>query len=152
MKWYFYNEQGVVISIFYKTPTIEQLKQPHVTSELTFVDKPGHYKVFKVDIETKVLTVEYVKAPPTKEDRLKQVETDNIAQSQLIDTCLLGFDDMYTMIESILPASQTIAMKGGAKGMVDVYVAMVVRGLKTIEQVPVRYRDQVKDIIAKLEA
>ena len=34
--------------------------------------------------------------------------------------------------------------------MVDMYVAMVQRGLKTIEEVPVRYREQVKKILEQL--
>ena len=35
--------------------------------------------------------------------------------------------------------------------MVDMYVAMVQRRLKTIEKVPVRYREEVTEILAKLE-
>jgi hypothetical protein len=35
--------------------------------------------------------------------------------------------------------------------MVDMYVAMVQRGLKTIDQVPVRYRERVREILAQLE-
>ena len=31
------------------------------------------------------------------------------------------------------------------------YVAMVIRGLKTVEEVPARYRQQVKEILAQLE-
>ena len=36
--------------------------------------------------------------------------------------------------------------------MVDMYVAMVVRGLKTIDEVPSRYREEVKQILKQLEA
>ena len=35
--------------------------------------------------------------------------------------------------------------------MVDLYVCMVQRGLKTIEQIPVRYRAQVQTILDALE-
>ena len=35
--------------------------------------------------------------------------------------------------------------------IVDLYVAMVIRGLKTIEEVPVRYREEVRQILEKLE-
>lgn len=35
--------------------------------------------------------------------------------------------------------------------MVDMYVAMIIRGLKTIEEVPVRYREEVKKVLAQLE-
>ena len=35
--------------------------------------------------------------------------------------------------------------------MVELYVIMVQRGLKTIDQVPVRYREQVKAILETIE-
>ena len=35
--------------------------------------------------------------------------------------------------------------------MVELYVVMVQRGLKTIDQVPVRYREQVKVILESVE-
>ena len=41
---------------------------------------------------------------------------------------------------------------GGNNKMVDMYVAMVVRGLKTIDEVPSRYREEVKQILKQLEA
>lgn len=35
--------------------------------------------------------------------------------------------------------------------MVELYVVMIQRGLKTIDQVPVRYREQVKVILESVE-
>ena len=35
--------------------------------------------------------------------------------------------------------------------MVELYVVMIQRGLKTIEQVPVRYREQVRAILEAVE-
>ena len=35
--------------------------------------------------------------------------------------------------------------------MVELYVVLIQRGLKTIEQVPARYREQVKAILAAIE-
>lgn len=35
--------------------------------------------------------------------------------------------------------------------MVELYVAMVQRGLKTIDQVPARYREAVKALLEELE-
>ena len=35
--------------------------------------------------------------------------------------------------------------------MVELYVAMVQRGLKTIDQVPARYSEDVKALLAELE-
>lgn len=35
--------------------------------------------------------------------------------------------------------------------MVELYVVMVQRGLRTIDQVPVRYREQVKELLTNVE-
>ena len=35
--------------------------------------------------------------------------------------------------------------------MVDLYVAMIQRGIKTIDQVPLRYREEVRRILEELE-
>ena len=35
--------------------------------------------------------------------------------------------------------------------MVELYVVMVQRGLRTIEQVPARYREQVKALLVEVE-
>ena len=35
--------------------------------------------------------------------------------------------------------------------MIELYVAMVQRGLKTIEQVPARYREDVKNLLKEIE-
>lgn len=79
-------------------------------------------------------------------------ETNN-NQDNLIDISLCATDEMYMMIEPILEAMpQTINInKRMVSKMVDMYVAMVIRGLKTIEEVPVRYRKEVQDILNKLE-
>lgn len=79
-------------------------------------------------------------------------ETNN-NQDNLIDISLCATDEMYMMIEPILEAMpKTINInKRMVSKMVDMYVAMVIRGLKTIEEVPVRYRKEVQDILNKLE-
>jgi hypothetical protein len=42
-------------------------------------------------------------------------------------------------------------IKGVEQQMVELYVVMIQRGLKTIDQVPVRYREQVKELLAAVE-
>ena len=90
------------------------------------------------------------------EDENKKIKEVNNTQDILIDTTMMATDEVYTMLEPILemmPMTMSIdgEMKGGSSKMVDMYVAMVQRGLKTIEQVPVRYREEVIEILAKLE-
>lgn len=82
-------------------------------------------------------------------EQLKEV---NKVQDTLIDTTMVATDEMYTMIESLLPQEiiDTMIVKGGSK-MVEMYVAMIQRGLKTIEEIPMRYRTKVKEILDELE-
>lgn len=82
-------------------------------------------------------------------EELKEV---NNTQDILIDTTMMATDEVYTMLEPILEMiSQTMSLERSVSKMVDMYVAMVQRGLKTIEQVPARYREEVREILAKLE-
>ena len=78
-----------------------------------------------------------------QEENIKLTET-SIMQDELINTTMLATDEMYMMLEPLL--AETLGGRSVSK-MVDMYVAMVQRGIKTIEQVPVRYREQVKKIL-----
>lgn len=115
-------------------------------------DKNIIYKYNQVD---NTVTYELVNRPLTLEEQnaksIENIQQVNNNQDDLIDITLMATDEMYTMIEPLLVAQpQTINGKGVSK-MVDMYVAMVIRGLKTIDEVPVRYREQVKEILAQLE-
>lgn len=82
----------------------------------------------------------------------KKIKEVNNTQDILIDTTMMATDEVYTMLEPILEMiPQTMSLERSVSKMVDMYVAMVQRGLKTIEQVPARYREEVREILAKLE-
>ena len=82
----------------------------------------------------------------------ENLKTTNDIQDELIDTTMLATDEMYMMIEPLLSeVVQTLSLERSVSKMVDMYVAMVQRGLKTIDEVPARYREQVKEILAQLE-
>lgn len=76
----------------------------------------------------------------------------NNTQDKLIDTTMLATDELYTMVEPILEAiPQTLTLERGVSKMVDMYVCMIQRGLKTIEQIPTRYREEVRRVLEELE-
>lgn len=82
----------------------------------------------------------------------ENLKTTNDIRDELIDTTMLATDEMYMMIEPLLSeVVQTLSLERSVSKMVDMYVAMVQRGLKTIDEVPARYREQVKEILAQLE-
>lgn len=73
-------------------------------------------------------------------------------QNNLIDATMEATDEIYSIIEALLPSKLTKTTKERGEGkMIDLYVAMVQRGLKTLEEIPVRYRAKVKEILDELE-
>ena len=87
---------------------------------------------------------------PSIDVRVEELEKTNQIQDELINISLLATDEMFCMLEPLLSSVNIINAKGVSK-MVDMYVAMVQRGLKTIEDVPLRYREEVKRILEALE-
>ena len=82
-----------------------------------------------------------------------ELKAINDGQDKLIDTTMLAADEMFMMLEPLLSEAVNLNIlneRSGSK-MVDMYVAMVQRGIKTIDEVPARYREQVKEILEQLE-
>ena len=89
---------------------------------------------------------------PTLEEKIEELKEVNNTQDILIDTTMLATDEIFTMIEPILEAiPQTLTLERSTSKMVDMYVCMIQRGLKTIEQIPTRYREEVRRILEELE-
>lgn len=133
-----------------------------IEKRIVFNATTGETTIEEVEVE-EILEHETLLPEPTIEERVELLEDENKkikevnnTQDILIDTTMMATDEVYTMLEPILemmPMTMSIdgEMKGGSSKMVDMYVAMVQRGLKTIEQVPARYREEVREILAKLE-
>jgi hypothetical protein len=79
---------------------------------------------------------------------LQTQEQLNIA-NEFIDKTMSAMDSLYKLIDVLL-------VNNGYEGevenpMVELYVAMIQRGLKTIDQVPARYREQVRVLLEAVE-
>lgn len=144
----------------------------NLNKNITLMKKYGYKEIIDIqpgyDTETQYLTIEgysetdteiivnytinemVINNTPTLENRVKELEEVNATQDRLIDISLLATDEIFMMIEPLLSEVNTYNI-GGNNKMVDMYVAMVQRGLKTIDEVPVRYREQVKNILEQLE-
>lgn len=117
-------------------------------------------KLIIYDVKTGETHIEEIEVPdikeeeiipiPTLEDKVRELEEVNAIQDELINVSLLATDEMFCMLEPLLSSVNIINAKGVSK-MVDMYVVMVQRGLKTIEDVPLRYREEVKRILEALE-
>ena len=82
--------------------------------------------------------------------RNRETQETNETQDHIIDASLCAVDELYMMYETTQEVEAMSTDEEGSR-MVDMYVAMVQRGLKTIDQVPVRYRERVREILAQLE-
>lgn len=122
------------------------------------------------DLQTDITTLKEDNSTLT-ETQLIAEETDNmimtaIADSDekhetLADVLLCAIDELFSMVEPILTVNEELCVMGdekksklnalGGDSMVELYAVMVQRGLKTIEQVPARYREKVKALLNVVE-
>ncbi len=107
------------------------------------------------------------------ETQLMSEEIDNIIMEAitdsdekheaLTDVILCAIDEVFMMLDPLISVSEEVVMSmensdqlgellnKEVSKMVELYVVMVQRGLKTIEQVPARYREQVRELLANVE-
>lgn len=83
------------------------------------------------------------------ENRISNLERENATQDEVINTTMLATDELFSMLEPLL--SDTYSLERSVSKMVEMYVAMIQRGIKTIDQVPIRYREKVKELLSQLE-
>lgn len=156
------------VTLYYvlKTPIVEQLKEHHPFSyEGTthiFSDNllpptiscsiPSNVPavISSLRLENETLNNE-VATLSLENEELKEA---NVIQDEVIDISLLATDEMYSMLEPILGMTaeiSTLEEVGEVSKMVELYVVMIQRKLKTIDQVPERYREEVQALLKEIE-
>ena len=97
MKYYFYDELGNVNLTYHIMPPEEVLySQKYITSDLVFEDKPNMITVYKVNLKTKELYVEYKERPLTPEEELKKIKEENLTLTDYA----LDLDLRLTLLET----------------------------------------------------
>ena len=106
------------------------------------------HEVHKDDLETPISQNEEVK------QSIEEIKSVNSAQDEIIDMTMLALDEMFEMFEPMLSSSiksMSLNNEEVRNPMVELYVVMIQRGLKTIDQIPARYREEVKAILDAVE-
>ena len=106
------------------------------------------FEVHKDDLETPISQNEEVK------QSIEEIKSVNSIQDEMIDTTMLALDEMFEMFEPMLSSSiksMSLNNEEVRNPMVELYVVMIQRGLKTIDQIPARYREEVKAILDAVE-
>lgn len=84
---------------------------------------------------------------------LKNGKETNETQDFMIDTTMMALDELFMIFEPLLAAvPMTMSLRREeANPMVELYVVMIQRGLKTIDQVPERYKAEVQVLLDIIE-
>ena len=92
-------------------------------------------------VDDKYINMEYV----VEIDKLKST----IEQNDLtIDLLLYSIDELYISIEPLLTmVPMTVETENKVSKLVNFYVLMIKRDLKTIEEVPERFREEVNKLL-----
>lgn len=92
-------------------------------------------------------------ASPNLVADLKNGEETNETQDFMIDTTMMALDELFMIFEPLLAAvPMTMSLhREEANPMVELYVVMIQRGLKTIDQVPERYKAEVQVLLDIIE-
>ena len=113
------------------------------------------HEVHKDDLETPVSQNEEVLNRLDTHDEIIDVnmlalDELSVTHDELFDINMLAIDELFTILDSLMVETYSLNEEMEVNPMVELYV-MVQRGLKTLEQVPARYREQVRQILEKVE-
>ena len=125
-------------------PTTEQLTPQRLKS----FDETTH-----VISDNKLIPIVSTKIPTdlgamvdTLSLRNRELEEVNEQQDELIDITMMATDEMYSMLEPLMEVVEPMGLLDCSK-MAQMYVAMVRRGIKKIEDVPSRYQEEVREVL-----
>lgn len=86
--------------------------------------------------------------------KIDKLDTSQTTQDNDITDLMLATTEICEMVLSSQQAS-TMSLKNikfeGGSSMAAIYVGLIERGLKTIDQVPVKYREEVRKMCEALE-
>ena len=92
-------------------------------------------------VDEKYINIDYV----VELDKLKSTIEEN---ELTIDLLLYSIDEMYTSVEPLLAmVPMTIETENKVSKLVMFYALMIKRDLKTIEEIPERFREEVRKLI-----
>ncbi|MGG7057617.1 CD1375 family protein [Clostridium tertium] len=168
MQKIFINKETNMVEQILKVETKDELQDEYFDNCYAVLDKEEKINAYNLKYNKESNLFEEVEGIPAfAEVEIKEKNNDieklkkeneelkeiNNIQDEAINVNLLATDEIYSMLEPILSMTAEISTLEveGVSRMVDLYVVMIQRGLKTIDQVPARYREEVKIILTEIE-
>lgn len=149
---------GIVTEIQFKRSIQSIYNMP---KELTVEQVAQEYLRIKEDEQVKaekqILTLEEQQEKiSVLQEENKAFEEEQEKQNEEILTTMLANAEVFEMVLGMIPAEifakERTIKNGGGNSMVEVYVTLILKGVKTMEEVPVVLREQVRERLAQLEA
>ena len=105
-----------------------------------------------VDLETKELVFSYEELPelPQEPGEIEKLKAEQCQQNEEILVNMLANTEMFEMILGMMPTEINLNSKG-VNPMVEVYVTLIIKGVKSVEDVPLVLREQVIERLKQLE-
>ncbi|HFL3104797.1 TPA: CD1375 family protein [Clostridioides difficile] len=108
--------------------------------------------MFKLDINK----INNIKSKKNNDIKINDINTSQTTQDNDITDLMLATAEICEMVLGSQSEESTISLKNiksneGGNSMAAIYVGLIERGLKTIDQVPIKYREEVRKMCEALE-
>lgn len=110
----------------------------------------GKYSVAYYNYKTNSIFYEYEDIPLSDSEKIESLEKEHLVQERNIDTCLLANVELFEMLVSMVSLESARYSEGGVSSMVEVYVTLILKGKKTLDEVPSIIRSQVESMLKEL--
>lgn len=82
--------------------------------------------------------------------KINELDEENIMQYEIMDATMLVLDEVFNCVESISPSAITMSADNEEPNqIINFYAIMVQRGLKDLDDIPDKYKEQITKILNK---
>ena len=115
--------------------------------------KNGNFLVFSDTPTIETLQQELANKISILEEENKQLKIEQEQQNEEILVNMLANTEMFEMLLGMIPMtlSEDKTKNSGGSSMIEVYCTLIIKGVKTIEDVPLVIREQVVERLKQLE-
>ena len=143
--------------------TDENLKEIKIDRDIVFGDKSDFmilkycykqdetgYSIYPASNYSKLLDEDYRIKTDESRAKIFKLEDEQVQQNNEILVNMLANTEMFEMILGMMPVEINLNSKG-VNPMVEVYTTLIIKGIKSIEDVPLVLREQVIERLKQLE-
>ena len=112
-------------------------------------DETG-YSIYPASNYSKLLDEDYRIKTDESITKIFKLEDEQVQQNNEILVNMLANTEMFEMILGMMPVEINLNSKG-VNPMIEVYVTLIIKGVKSIENVPLVLREQVIERLKQLE-